>query len=280
MRLLAEQVPDRQRRPQERRGLQKLARRTPRTDSPTHVQVDEINQSQALFQPRYDSIVYAPGRSESHVAQLARIAKSGSPLDPLKIAALGNDWYLVDGHHRLQAYQQAEWCKPIPVQVLQSDLMGDARISWLVRESTHDNKKNRLSMSAVDKLDAAWAFVAREDEGSIKDTAEQYGVGVRSVSNMRGVAGALSEAGITLLTIHSWSAAKSEAKRLKGQGGSDFDFDDKRKRLAARQLKGVMQMNLPPRMLAELLENYEPGLVDAMAFALKIECQDDGGEDM
>lgn len=280
---LAQQTPDRHQRPQERRRLEKLARRIPRTDSPTQVQADQIKKSQALLQPRYDSIVFAPGRSEGHVAQLARVAKSGSPLDPLKIAAVGNDWYLVDGHHRLQAYEQVGWDKPIPVQVLQSNLTGAARINWLVRESTYDNKKNRLAMSDTDKMDAGWASVAREDEGSIKETAEHHGISPRSVANMRSIAGALKEGGISLLTIHSWNGARREADRLAGHDEtdrSDFDHEAKRKRLAARQLKGVMKMNLSPRMLAEVLESFDPGLVDAMALALKMERQDDGGEDM
>ena len=280
---LAQQTPDRQRRPMERRRLEKLARQSPRSDSPTHVQIDKIKQSQAVFQPRFDSIVYAPGRSESHVTQLARIAKRGSPLDPLKIAAFGNDWYLIDGHHRLQAYQQVGWCEPIPVQVLQSDLTGAARVDWAVRESTNDNKKNRLAMSDGDKMDAAWAAVAREDEGSVSETAERYGVSLRSVANMRKVAKTLTEGTVPPVAIHSWSAARREAKRLAGHDEmdrSDFDHDAKRKRLVARKLKGAMQMNLPPRLLAEVLENFSPGLVDAMALALRIERQDDGGEDM
>ena len=60
----------------------------------------------------------------------------------------------------------------------------------------------------------------------------------------------------------------------------DFDHDAKRRRLAARNLKAAMHMNLPPRLLAEVLENYSPGIVEAMNLALKIEREDDAGEDM
>lgn len=283
MRLIAQQTPDRHRRPQERRRLEKLARRAPRSDSPTHLALDEIHQSQALFQPRYDSIVYAPGRSEAHVAQLARVAQNGSNLDPLKVAAFGNDWYLVDGHHRLQAYEKAGWAKPICVQVLHSDLTGSDRIDWAVRESSHDNKKNRLSMSDTDKMDAAWASVAREDEASISRTAELFGISKRSVATMRSIAQALRAEEVSLALIHSWASAKNEKRRLTDDGdrdGGDFDHEAKRRRLAARNLKGAMQMNLPPRLLAEVLESYSPGIVEAMTLALKIEREDDGGEDM
>ena len=283
MRLLAQQVPDRNERPNQRRRLERLARRPSRSDSPTHLQTGDIQQSQALFQPRYDSIVYAPGRSEAHVAQLARVCQGGSPLDPLKIAAFGKEWFLVDGHHRFQAYEKVVWAKPVPVEVLQSDLLGAARVDWAIQESAYDNKKNRLSMSDTDKMDAAWVSVAREDDLSVRLTAEHYGIGQRSVGNMRAIAAALREGPLPLTQIHSWSRAKSEAKRLvegPDEDGRDFDHEAKRRRLAARNLKGAMQMNLPPRLLAEVLESFSPGIVEAMNFALTIERGDDGGEDM
>jgi hypothetical protein len=132
-------------------------------------------------------------------------------------------------------------------------------------------------------MDAGWAFVMRGDDGSIRHIAELHGISQRSVATMRSVAGALREANVSPFQIHSWNGARSEARRLT-EGGewdrSDFDHEAKRRRLAARNLKAAMQMNLPPRMLAEVLESYSPGVVDMMALALKIERQDDGGEDM
>jgi hypothetical protein len=211
------------------------------------------------------------------------VAQSGSALDPVKIAAFGTDWYLLDGHHRLRAYQEAGWSSPVPVEVLQSDLSGAARINWAIQQSNFDNKKNRLSMSDVDKMDAAWASVARQDDLSIRHTAELFGISHRSVATMRSTAQALRDGDVSLGNVHSWSQAKRDLRRLASGGeleNGDFDFERKRRRLAARQLKGVMQMNLPPRLLAEVLESFSPGLVDSMALALKIIREDDGGEDM
>jgi hypothetical protein len=215
------------------------------------------------------------------VGRLARIARSGSELDPVKIVAFGPDWYLVDGHHRLEAYGVAEWTDPIPVDARHSELTGNARISWAIRESVEDNKKNRLAMSDTDKMDAAWACVARGDELSIRDTAVACEVSERSVATMRKTAKDLRDADVPLDRIASWQAAKREALLLGDEGGGSgtFDLEDKKRREAARRLKGAMQMDLPPRLLAEVLENYSPGIVDMMALALKLQ-RDDGGEDL
>ena len=276
-------APHREQRPQQRKALSKLARRPARADSPTHLSREEIKEAPSLFQPRFDSIAYAPGRSENHVDRLARVVREGAELDPVKVVAFGPEWYLVDGHHRLEAYRVAEWCKPIPVEVRHSELTGDARVSWAIQESVEDNKKNRLAMSDVDKMDAAWACVARGDELSIHETAVLYGVSPRSVATMRKAEKDLRAADARFFDqIVSWQRAKSEVRRLNDADGpnGEFDYEDKRRREAARRLKGAMQMDLPARLLAEVLESYSPGIVDTMALALKLQRDDDGGDDL
>lgn len=211
------------------------------------------------------------------MAGLARVAQKGAELDPVKVVAFGNDWYLVDGHHRLEAYREAEWTKPIPVEVRHSELKGDARIGWAIQESVEDNKKNRLAMSETDKMDAAWAAVARGDELSVHETSVLYDVSKRTVANMRQAVKTLREAEVPLEQVVSWQRAKNEVRRLAAgpDGSGDYDPDDKKRREAARRLKGVMEMHLPPRLLADVLENYEPGIVDMMALALKIRREED-----
>jgi ParB-like chromosome segregation protein Spo0J len=276
-------APQRTARPQQRKSLLKLARQSPRTDDPSHLPRDEIKEAPSLFQPRFDSIAYAPGRSEGHVARLARVARSGTELDPVKVVAFAREWYLVDGHHRLEAYKEAEWSGPIPVEVRHSELTGDARISWAIQESVEDNKKNRLAMSDVDKMDAAWGCVVRDDDMSIRETAIACEVSERSVATMRNAAKVLKDADVNLERVISWQQAKLELRYLDNDAEDargDFDFEEKKRREAAKRLKGAMQMKLRPRLLAEVLESYSPGIVDEMAYALKIVREQDGGEDL
>jgi hypothetical protein len=268
-------------RPQQRKALLKLANRPTRTDNPSHLPRHEIKEAPSLFQPRFDSIAYAPGRSEAHVNRLARTAANGIELDPVKVVAFGPEWYLVDGHHRLEAYKEAEWSEPIPVDIRHSELTGNARISWAIRESVEDNKKNRLAMSDTDKMDAAWACVARGDDMSIRDTAIACEVSERSVATMRKTAKALAEADVRLDHIHFWRRAQMELRRLNNaeSGSGDFDCEDKKRREVAKRLKRAMDLRVPPRLLAEVLENFSPGIVDMMAFALKVQ-REDGDDDL
>lgn len=263
--------PTRSHGPQRRKVLLKLAERPARTDTPVSLPIDQINLESSLFQPRYDSIAFAPGRSERHITQLASSPRAGHELDPVKVVALGDRWFLVDGHHRLDAYRTAGWTKPVPVTVLQSDTTGDARIDWAIRESVRDNHKSKLPMSETDKMDAAWSGTVRRDSLSISKTAAAYGVSERSAANMRKTLKELEEAGASLDHIRSWIAAKGELKRLRGAEGTagGYDFDARHKDELARKLKNAMDMVRSPRLLAEVLEAYEPGIVDLMAGALQ-----------
>jgi hypothetical protein len=102
----------------------------PRIGRPNALPIDAIKQSPALFQVRYDSIAFAPGHSEKHILNLGGFAAKGQALDPVKVVAFGTNWFLVDGHHRLEAYRRAGWKLPVPVEALQSDLRGRDRVNW------------------------------------------------------------------------------------------------------------------------------------------------------
>ncbi|WP_172799913.1 ParB/RepB/Spo0J family partition protein [Croceicoccus bisphenolivorans] len=278
-------IPTRDARSQEIQALAEAAAEASLTGSPAYLHLDSIRENSAVFQPRFDSIAYAPGRSERHIAELARIAKAGTDLDPVTIAAFGDSWYLLDGHHRLEAYRQAGRTEPVPVQALQSELTGAGRVHWAIQESVRDNKKNRLSMSPTDKMDAAWAAVARGDDVSIAKTAALYGIGPRAVSNMRSARKTLVAAEVdpTQHPVLSWSAARRETERLEkgGRETPDWDQDAREaqlKRKAAKSLRPVMDMELPPRLLAEVLEEYAPGLVEAMGRF--VGHADDGWDDL
>lgn len=255
-----------------RKELRKHANQPALSDTPTCLPPATIYRESALFQPRYDSIAFAPGRSEDHIDRLARIARAGTPLDPVKVIAFGQRWYLVDGHHRMAAYEAAGWTKPIPVTPRHSELTGDARISWAIQESVVDNKKNRLAMNDADRCDAAWFAVARGDGLSIKELSDLYGVGTSTVSNMRRTWRELQErdGSVTIADAAStwnWRRAK---RRLQELLGTDREFDDEdvfdavRRRKLAKRLKNVMDMNPSPRLLFETIEMYEPGLVTSM----------------
>ena len=114
----------------ERMRLAKLSTTGSRSDTPDVLEIRQIKEMPNVFQPRFDSIWFAPGRSEGHVADLAKIPKAGRSLDPVTVMAFGQHWVLVDGHHRMAAYKEAGGPKAVPVVVLRSDLRGKDRVEW------------------------------------------------------------------------------------------------------------------------------------------------------
>jgi hypothetical protein len=243
-------------------------------DSPRHLALSDIRQEPALFQPRYYSIAFAPGRSEAHITALVQALQREEELDPLTVVAFGDEWFLIDGHHRSEAYRIAGRVDRVPVRVAQSEATGSERVQWAVAQSLADNKKARLSMSEEDKLDAAWwaCVLDKEQRISKSKTAADYGVSTASVGNMRAALRTLLEAGerVEQLEAMGWRKAKSMASARKGEGGA-ADWDEAKARRLARKLKPVMEARPTPSELAMALEDFAPGIVNLMAIALRLD---------
>lgn len=262
--------------------LTQLSKQGSRTDNPTRLSIAEIAEEPSLFQPRHDSIAYAPGCSEAHIDELAHAPRDGAPLDPVTITAFGNEWFLIDGHHRLCAYRQSGWQNKIPVKVLRSDLDGEKRVSWAVEQSYADNKKNKLNISSDDKTDGAWRSVVNNSGLSKGETALRYGVSPRTVATMRQIRKKLEETRCPkpLMTRLGWRGARAELRhRLGGENDpATGDYFDEQKRKLAKRLKGAMGMRPSPGQLAAVLENYSPGIIQAMTYAQANEQNSEEGD--
>lgn len=250
-----------------------------RTDAPKTLPLASLKEAPSLFQPRHDSVAYAPGRSEAHVAGLAKMVKWGGDLDPLTVMAFGQDWYLIDGHHRRAAYVSAERKVPVPVTVLKCDLKGDERVAWARVASFADNKKVHLNISGTDKADGAWLAVRDGEPGSKSELSTRYSVGPSTIANMRATKTALESGNAYMGHLYSWNTAQVERRRLERGGGEtgQSDFNDKQRRLLARRLKGAMGMNPSPVLLASALEAFVPGIVMAMS---QVPVDDGDGTDL
>jgi hypothetical protein len=266
----------------ERRAIKKLMRRGSRTDAPDSLPIGDIKEASSLFQPRDDSIAFAPGRSEGHVSSLTKALKAGGLLDPLTVIALGDDWYLIDGHHRLAAYRGQQWSAPIPVNVQRSDLTGDQRIEWAIGLSYADNKKDHLNISSVDKADGAWRAVMNDTGLSKAETAERYGVAPSTVAAMRRAKTALEAEGAHMPTLTKWRSAGLELRRLQDPNSDrgTGDWEEEHQRQLAKRLQPVMAMHPSPGQLYAALEAFEPGMVEAMTIAGQREDDEGGGLDI
>jgi hypothetical protein len=120
---------------------------------------------------------------ENLIYTLAKaITNNEKPLDRLVVFPVGTDFYVIDGHHRLAAYDTAGWTKGIPVEVFAGTL-ADARLRALAC-----NVKDKLAMTPQAKSDAAWS-ITKENLGGLKaeQVAELTGVSRRQAFAMKSV---------------------------------------------------------------------------------------------
>ena len=81
---------------------------TRRTDRPRALTFRNIHVADRVFQWRIREDNLAA--DIAHIRELARtIMDKRKPLDPLLVTAIGQRFYVVDGHHRLEAYRLAKW---------------------------------------------------------------------------------------------------------------------------------------------------------------------------
>ncbi|HLO77105.1 MAG TPA: ParB/RepB/Spo0J family partition protein [Magnetospirillum sp.] len=174
---------------------------------PDHLPISAIATETALFQPR--------GLAENHVHDLTRVAKSGRLFDPLVVIQIGGTAYLVDGHHRREAYLNAKVTQPIPVTYFAGS------VEEAVLEAGRANSKAKQPMTNTERQDFAWRLV-RLGTYTRAQVAEAAGVSVRQVATMRD---ALKQLGEDAFEHESWWKARQAAS---GKESPSFDSDDER----------------------------------------------------
>lgn len=174
---------------------------------PDHLPISDIATETALFQPR--------GLAANHVHDLTRVAKSGRLFDPLVVIQIGGTAYLVDGHHRREAYLNASVTAPVPVAYFSGS------IEEAVLEAGRANSKAKQPMTNTERQDFAWRLV-RLGTYTRNQVAEAAGVSVRQVATMREV---LKQLGDDAFEHENWWKARSAAA---GRESPPFGTDDER----------------------------------------------------
>lgn len=146
-----------------------------------------------------------------HADELQKALQQGRDVGPLDVWQDPDDgkFYVLDGHHRFEAYTRLEWSDPINV------LRHEGPLHEVKLIALRENTKARLPMSPKERADAAWRLTCEqfEDGGfsySKKELAEATGVSERSVANMRKTYRTLEGLGRT--HPRSWAAAIELAK--------------------------------------------------------------------
>ena len=214
---------------------------------------------------------------ENHIHTLAKALRDGEkPLDPLLVLQAGATFYVIDGHHRLAAYDSSGWTKGIPVEVFAGTLT-EARIRALA-----SNVKDKLPMTTRAKSEAAWT-VTKENLG--KPTAEQVrdwtGISIRQVRNMRKVWRELNlRDGIDRgsLTGLTWQKARDLWAGVETDG--EFDQEGWTEEKVQKAVELIRRTNVATSLLQDtevtalVLQRLSEGLPAALIEAWAVDHQD------
>jgi hypothetical protein len=150
---------------------------------------DSIETRTELFQPRrFSHTLYEV--DQRHVNRLAGRLTNKGELDPILVIKLktealyneapGDQWVVVDGHHRLAAYKQAGWAGTIKCEWF----AGSVREAW--DASIAENEKIKLTVPLPDRQARAWDRVLLK-QGSKREIHKLCGVADGTVGYMRKV---------------------------------------------------------------------------------------------
>lgn len=107
-------------------------------------------------------------------------ASKGEPLDPITVWYGGRRFYVIDGHHRLDAYKRYHGNAPVAVPCVEFK----GTLLEAMELAGQANHKNKLPMTMDDRLNFAWRLVCM-DGLTAKRVQEASGVGERIVWSMR-----------------------------------------------------------------------------------------------
>jgi ParB-like chromosome segregation protein Spo0J len=145
---------------------------------------------------------------DDHILDLARALRDGAKFPPILVFPVGREYYVMDGHHRLAAYDTEGWTRMIPAKVFSGTLAEATRMAL------RGNARNKLPMTKADRLSAAWRLVKEEAaDDSIATIASDSGVSKATVSNMRAVLATLKEMAVSRddIVSLSWESARRRA---------------------------------------------------------------------
>jgi len=186
--------------------LQQQREQTPKLVQKNRCKLSTLASAPELFQPRtYEN-------NEEHVKALSEALERAGPsgdLDPILIWK-SDQIYVLDGHHRLEAYERCS--RPsIPVEWFQGS------VTQAIAKAIEINAKIKLNLQYGDRMDAAWKLTVLHYPGngneaqrpSRAELSRTCGISQKSVQNMRKAAKTIgSEQGLEQLNeITTWKEA-------------------------------------------------------------------------
>lgn len=226
---------------------------------PLQISTRHIRVADQVFQWRQSE--WNVAEDQRHTLELTRVLMDrGEPLDPILVTVVGDNIFVVDGHHRLQAYHTARWEHRVPVEYFEGTVQ-EAR-----EEALHRNIKNKLPMTTEDKFEAAWRLVKDETHRTQTVIEDLTTVSRRTISTMASI---WREHGNKLYDV-PWRRAKRHQWQT---DEDDLDVDDWKEKKAQEMAKTLLH-NLGPDarkhvdILAMAFMVLDPGLASELASEL------------
>ena len=235
------------------------------TQGNAEVKVNSIRVAEKVFQwrtPQYNMIP-----SDDHIFEMAKATQRTGALEPILVFPVADEYYVMDGHHRLAAYKTAGWKGDIPAIVFNGSL------DEAVREALRRNTKNKLPMTTTDRTEAAWRLVKEGRSGvwpdSIRETQELCAVGKGTVNRMRDAWTDLQNGqygNIKELEGLSWRQAQAKLKETEEEQSFDEDswLEERAQNLANDIARAKLHLSKNIEVTALALEMLDPGLPEAL----------------
>ncbi|WP_336801282.1 ParB N-terminal domain-containing protein [Kaistia sp. MMO-174] len=229
-----------------------------------------IKQLPELFQPRGPN-----GTDEKHVQDLKRGLEVSKELEPVLVAWIGPDAYLIDGHHRMLAYQLARRAEPIPV----ASFIGSVDAAILAAGEA--NSRAKLPMSTRERMDYGWRLVLMGKLYTKGMVVKAAGVSDRQVALMRRAA---KDLGPDAFAYREWWQAQQAAKGKSSEPLTDDEQEAKLDAMAgewADKLAKAFSTKLAqnPELAARALSHYFGRNLKQLVRHLSDQIDDDGEDD-
>lgn len=172
-----------------------------------------------LFQPREVN--------EQNISLLTRAVRTHGALTPVVVWSAGDKVFLLDGHHRMAAYEEAKWTEEVPVEFF------EGTVEDALAEAGERNSHVRLPMTTADKQNHAWKMEALGNY-SLNFIAAKAGVSKAQVARMRAAKKTL---GNLAQCFETWRGARRHAEGMEPQPEFDPEtFKEEQSRRYANRL--------------------------------------------
>lgn len=232
---------------------------------PKFLNIKDVIVVEELFQHRSGNLA----ASKAHIKGLVKSLRNnkGKPLDPLTVYWIGDGWSVVDGHHRLGAYKEDDYHKPVPVRIFLGSL------DEAIGEALKGNAKDKLPMGIREKSNATWRLVIGT-KLSINATMAASTQSRQQVCTMRKVRDSLlaKHPDIDLDDLTWWHAWRKHTDTERDEIGSEDWIESQAGILATRLSRHFgSRLGKQSNIFWRAIEIYDTRLTDDFMNALGID---------